>query len=150
MTETFKIEGAAALEAALKALVDAVGKDTQGKAAMRRALTQAAKPMEERAKVLAPKLTMALTDSIVTGTRLTKRQARMTRKLGKSAVEVHVGTADPAGVTQEFGTFKEPPQPFMGPAWDDTQDQVFEAIGAAAWSEIEKTAKRVASKQGKR
>lgn len=142
----FKIFGGKELEAALMELVEASGKSTSGKAAMRRALANSAKITQKEARALSPKLTGVLEQSIIVGTRLTRRQARMARKLGRSQVEVHVGTSDPAGIPQEFGTFKESAQPFMQPAWDKTQDKVFLQIGEEAWSELEKTAQRAARK----
>lgn len=142
----FKIEGGKELEAALIEMVNAAGKSTSGKVAMRRALTTSGGITRRAAQILAPKLTGVLEQSIVVGTRLTRRQARMAKKIGKSAVEVHIGTADPAAIPQEFGTFKENAQPFMQPAWDQTQDKVFQRIGTEAWSELEKTAQRAARK----
>lgn len=143
---TARFEGGSELKAALLKLVDQTGKTTQGKAAMGRAAAKALIPTRDTAKRLAPKLTGDLEESIIIGTRLTRRQARMAKKVGKSAVERHVGTANPAGIPQEFGTFKEPAQPFMGPAWDQTQDEALGILGAEAWKEIEKTARRVARK----
>lgn len=142
----FKFEGGKELQAALLKLVDQTGKTTQGKAAMGRAAAKALIPTRDVAKQLAPKLTGALEQSIVIGARLTRRQARMAKKIGKSAVERHVGTSNPAAIPQEFGTFKESAQPFMGPAWDQTQDKALDILGKEAWVEIEKTAKRVARK----
>lgn len=143
---SIKFEGGRELQQALAAVADATGKNTQGKAAMRRALTEAGKITQTAAKANAPVLTGRLQLSINVGTKLTRRQARMVRKAGKSAVEVYVGTSDSAAVPQEFGTFKERAQPFMGPAWDSTQDAVLEKIKTEAWTQIEKTAQRVAKK----
>ena len=144
----FRFEGGKELQAALKQLVEQTGKTTQAKAAMRRTLTEGGKITQREAKALAPKLTGALVESIVVGTRLTRRQARMARK-SKSAVEVHVGTANPAAIPQEFGTFKEPAQPFMQPAWDRTQKAVLAKIGTESWNQISKTAQRLARKAAK-
>lgn len=143
---TAKFEGGKELEQALALLVDATGKTTQAKAAMRRALTEAGKITQNVAQENAPKLTGQLQVSINVGTKLTKRQARMARKAGKDDVEVHIGTSNPAGIPQEFGTFKESAQPFLGPAWDSTQNQVLDKIGTESWVQIEKTARRIASK----
>ncbi len=143
-TKTFA--GGRELKQALAAIVEATGKTTQGKAAIRRTLTEAGKITQASAKSKAPQLTGALEISIHVGTKLTKRQAGLARKADKSAVEVHIGTADPAAIPQEFGTFKEGAQPFMGPAWDETQDQVLAKIETEAWNQIEKTAQRIARK----
>lgn len=149
MTTFSKFEGGKDLENALLKLVDITGKTTQGKAAMGRAAAKALEPTQRVAKALAPRLTGDLEESIVIGSRLTRRQARMAKKVGKSAVERHVGTANPAGIPQEFGTFKESAQPFMGPAWDATQDKVFGGLSDEAWKQIEKTANRIAKKRAR-
>lgn len=141
MKTSFKVEGLREIEKALLELPQATRKPT-----MRRVATKALAPFEEAAKANAPKLTGDLEASITTGTRLNKRQRRLSRRLGKSAVEVHTGTANQAGVPQEFGTFKESAQPFMRPAWDATQGEVLDGVKTLSWEEIEKTAKRVARK----
>lgn len=144
-----KVEGFTDLNKALGLLIEATGKTTQAKAAIRRTLTIAGKITQEAAQANAPKLTGALEVSISVGTKLTRRQARLARKAGKDDVEVYVGTSDPAAVPQEFGTFKEGAQPFMGPAWDSTQNQVLDKIATESWNQIEKTARRIAKKSAR-
>lgn len=141
-----EFQGGTELRIALQQLINATGKTTQAKAAIRRTLTIAGKITQGAAQANAPRLTGALQTSINVGTKLTKRQARIARKAGKDDVEVYVGTADPAAIPQEFGTFKEGAQPFMGPAWDATQDKVLDKIATESWNQIEKTARRVAKK----
>lgn len=135
------VEGLRELE---KALAD-LPKST-ARSAIRRALRSAAEPLVNAAQENAPKLTGELEKSIIVGTRLTKRQARAARKEGKYFSEIHVGTSNPAGVPQEFGTFKEGAQPFMRPAWDGTKDQVLDGIKDSLAEEIEKARARLARK----
>jgi HK97 gp10 family phage protein len=138
---SIKIEGLRGLEAALMELPKATGKAT-----LRRVLKRAAQPIVVAARDKAPKLTRTLEQSIIAGTKLTKRQAKFAKKEGKSSSEIHVGTSDPAGIPQEFGTFKEGAQPFMRPAWDAEQDQSLTIITESLGDEIEKSRHRLAAK----
>lgn len=97
-------------------------------------------------KAKAPKLTRDLEQSIITGTKLTRRQARAAKAEGKAFSEIHIGTANPAGVPQEFGTFKERAQPFGRPAWAETQDEALDIIARELGNEIEKSRARLARK----
>ncbi len=142
-----KFEGGKELEAALKLLVDETGRTTSGKAAMRRAATKALQPFAERWRQGVPKLTGQLEQSISVGTKLTKRQAGQVRSLGKSAVEVYAGTADPAGLISEYGLAHNPAQPAGRPAWDAEQSNTLDILGREAWLQIDKTAKRAAKKR---
>lgn len=135
------MEGLRELEAALAELPKATAKAT-----LRRTLKKAAQPIADGAQGIAPKLTGQLQRSIIIGTRLTRRQAREARREGKHFAEIHVGTADPAGVPQEFGTFKENAQPFMRPSWDGNKDEALRIIGKELGNEIEKSAARLSRK----
>lgn len=138
---TVKVEGLQDLEVALLELPKSTARAT-----LRRVLKLAAAPVQAAARDKAPKLTGQLEGSIITGTKLTRRQAQTARKEGKSSSEIYVGTSDPAGVPQEFGTFKEGAQPFMRPAWDETQDEALTIISTELGNEIEKSRQRLARK----
>lgn len=142
MKVTVKVEGLRDLDAALSELP----KITTAKAVVRRVLKKAAEPLRALAEQTAPRLTGALKISIVIGTKLTRRQARMARKEPKSLTEMFIGTSNPAAVPQEFGTHDQKAQPFMRPAWQATKDQVLTNIGTELGPEIEKTAARLAKK----
>lgn len=144
MARRVRVDGLRELDTALGQLPKATGKNV-----LRRVLRLAAKPIEQAAEARAPKLTGRLETSINTGTRLNRRQRAMARKAGKSTVEIHVGTADPAGVPQEFGTFKEDAQPFMRPAWDAEKDGALTTIATELGGEIEKAAQRLAKKRAR-
>lgn len=151
MAASVKIEGLRELEASLAQLPKATGRNT-----LRRVLKLAAEPIKEAARAKAPvdtdpasspgRAPGTLRDSIIVGTKLTKRQARDAKKETKAFSEIHVGTSDPAGVLQEFGTFKEPAQPFMRPAWEGNKDNALKIIGDQLGTEIEKSAARLARK----
>lgn len=141
---TVKVEGLRELGEALKGLPKATQRAT-----LRRVLKLAAQPVQESMRAKAPKLTRDLENSIITGTKLTRRQAKFAKKEGKSFSELYVGTSNPAGVPQEFGTFKETAQPFARPAWEETQDQALKIIRDELGGEIEKTRARLARKAAK-
>ena len=145
------MEGLRALEAALADLPKATGK-----AVLRRVATRALQPVAATAADLAPidadpantpkRPPGTLKRSYVVGTRLNKRQARMARKLGKSAVEVYAGTNDPAGIQTEFGNAHQGAQPHLRPAWDQHQDDVLATVATELGGEIDKAAARLARK----
>lgn len=63
-------------------------------------------------------------------------------------VESYVGPGQhPQAITQEFGTFKEPAQPYMRPAWESTRMAVLDRIGALLGIYIERAIVRQASKK---
>jgi HK97 gp10 family phage protein len=136
-----KVEGLRELEAALSDLTRATAKNV-----CRRVLNKAADPIERDAAANAPQLRGHLQRDVKTGTRLTRRQAAMNRKLGKSAVEVHVGVSDPAGVQTEFGNEHQAAEPWLRPAWDANKAAALDTIGSELGTEIRKAADRQAKK----
>lgn len=78
------------------------------------------------------------------GTRLTKRQAAGQRKLGKSEVEIHIGTRD------RLANITEMHSPYMRPAWDKNKNRALETIKSDLGTEIDKAARRVAKRAAKR
>lgn len=140
MAETFRIEGLRELEEALKELPKATGKN-----ALRRALLKAGTPIANSARARAPRLKGALQMSIGTGTKLSRRQAKLHKK--ESMVEVFVGAgALVQAITQEFGTAKHPAQAFMRPAWDQGRMGALATIRDDLATEIEKARQRLARK----
>lgn len=142
---TVKIEGLRELDAALGKLPRSTAKGV-----LRRVLMEAGEPIARTARGLAPRDELHLYEDIDVGTKLTRRQAGLHKKQdGKAFQEVFVGTKDPAGVQQEFGNHRHPPQPFLRPAWDQTKTQTLDLIANSLWGEIEKTAARVAKNRAK-
>lgn len=101
----------------------------------------------KRARELAPKDEMHLSESIDVSTKLTQRQKAKHQKA--APVEMFVGANNPAAVPQEFGTFKEPPQPFMRPAFDGTKDEALKRISDTLMVEVDIAAKKAAAKAAK-
>lgn len=142
MARKVKIEGLRELEAALADLPRATGKNV-----LRRVLKKAAAPIESTAEALAPHLTGTLERNIHMGTRLTRRQAQMVRKAdSKSSAEIHVGTADPAGIQTEFGNVNQNAEPWLRPAWDQNKEGALNTIATDLGGEIDKAAARLARK----
>lgn len=142
MARKVKIEGLRELEAALADLPRGTGKNV-----LRRVLKKAAAPIESTAEALAPHLTGTLERNINMGTRLTRRQAQMVRKAdSKSSAEIHVGTADPAGIQTEFGNANQNAEPWLRPAWDQNKEGALNTIANDLGGEIEKAAARLARK----
>lgn len=145
MNQKFKIDGLRETEAALAELPKATGKNV-----LRRVLKAAAAPIESAAQSMAPHLTGTLERKIVTGTRLTRRQAQMVRKAdSKSSAEIHVGTADPAGIQTEFGNVHQAAEPWLRPAWDENKDGALNTIATDLGTEVEKAAIRLARKSAR-
>lgn len=150
MKTTIRIDGLRELDASLEALGAEFGKSAM-KGVIRRTLQKALQPMAETARQLAPDDPETggndLKASIVVGTQLNKRQAREARKRGKAFVEVYMGTADPAGVQQEFGNVNHGPQPFMRPAFSQHAESTLRSVGPELGPEIERTAARLAKRR---
>jgi HK97 gp10 family phage protein len=148
---TVRVEGLSELDAALGDLAEEYGK-AAGKAVLRRVADKALQPMAEAARQMAPDDPATsgndLKASITVGGKLTKRQAALARKdQDKATVTRYMGTADPAGVPQEFGTVNHGPQPFMRPAWDAEKDGALKIVADELGPEIEKTAARIAKRR---
>jgi hypothetical protein len=141
---TVQTSGFAELERALETL----GKATTQKASLRRAARKALQPVANLAETLAPRDKGTLAVSIGIGTRLTRRQAGLHRRMfrdDRAAVEVFVGAGGLAQATQmEFGNFKDAPQPFMRPAWDAEGRATLDRLATELWADIQRTAARQA------
>lgn len=89
--------------------------------------------------------------SIHAGDKLNPRQKALAKKdTSKSFAQVYAGTADPAGVPQEFGTVNHGPQPFMRPAWDQRWRAVLDSVAKNLWTEVSKSVVRKAKREAKK
>lgn len=165
---TMKLEGLKDLEAALMELPKATGKNV-----LRRALINAATPMAETARTLAPVRLGHLKRSITVGKvkfssgsagkrAFAEAMARGASRseAGAAAREANIGASQditsamvifgpgrhPQATLQEFGTVHHPPHPYMRPAWDTGKTNAAEAIRDELKTEIEKAAARLARK----
>lgn len=142
MSKTVKLTGFRELHSALGELT----KSTE-RGLLRRMAKKALEPMQAEAKRLVPVDEGHLRDSIVIGTRLTRRAKKAARNMPAGAVRLFMGSADRNAVPREFGTVRSAAQPFMRPAWDTGHEDALELIKRELGSEIEKTAARVAKRK---
>jgi HK97 gp10 family phage protein len=140
---TFKVEGLSDLDKRLGQLTEAAGKGV-----LRRTGRKALAPTDAAWRSKAPHLTGQLEESGGVGSKLTRSQRKAQER--ESFVEVFAGPGpNPQAVLQEFGTYNQPAQPFLRPAWDETKDQVLDIVKTELASEIDKAAKRAAKKAAK-
>lgn len=140
-----KVEGLRELDRALAELP----KSTQ-KSVLRTVAKDALEPMARAARQNAPRHDMHLYESIDVSTKLSRRQRAIHREESAPTFqEMFMGTADPAGVQQEFGNERHGPQPFMRPAWDAHKMSTVQLIADRLWIAIEKAAQRLAKKAAK-
>jgi len=148
MTVTVDLEGFKALEIELEKLSQAAGKGV-----VRRSLKKAAEPLVQKMKDGAPRGEGELIDSIGVATRLSKRQARLHRKMfrnDRASVEMFVGAgALPQATTTEFGTYILAARPWARPAWDADKTDLLRRLGDHLWTEVEKSVARAALKASK-
>ena len=106
-------------------------KGTTAKSNVREAMREALEPMARRARQLAPVDQGDLVEGIeVTGRGIPPAPNR-------DPAEMMMGPGrHPQAILQEFGTFKEPPQPFMRPAWDEGHMDMLDRFGVFAWAKI--------------
>ena len=147
MAGSFRLEGFADLERALGELAN----PRLRKASARRSLLKVAAPMAAIADALAPDDPSDGYDHIRVGvgTRLTRRQGRMHRRMfrnERSAVEVFVGQVGthPAAVQQEFGNVNHGPQSFLRPAWDQDRTAMLQRLSAELAADIQRATARAA------
>lgn len=145
MREVIKVEGLREVKHALRKLPDATAKNI-----LRRILKQRGQPIAERARQGVPVDDGQLRDSITVGTRLSKRQKSLHRKVDPDDVEMFVGAGPlPHAHMVEFGSINNEPSLFMTRAWDAERRGVLEGVGQDLWAEIAKAAKRMARKAAK-
>ena len=138
---TFKIEG---LSEFVEALKEELPKATAANV-QKRALKEAAEPMESDAKRNAPVRTGLLQERINISTKLSPRQKSGSPK--ESKYEVYVGPPSMArGIVAEFGSVKQTAKPFMRPAWDANKKTMFNKLRDILADEIEKARQRIARK----
>lgn len=142
---TVKVEGLREIEEELNKL-----KVSTGRAALRRTLRRSAQPLADLAEQNAPEDKGNLRESITVSTKLNTRESRSHRKMfrdDRAAAEMFVGTNDPAGSKQEFGTVYHAPQPFMRPAWDADKDSLLGRIVDDLRKEVARTVARAEARK---
>jgi hypothetical protein len=133
-----KMTGLKDLEAALLEMATKEAKRI-GKLALR----NAAKPILSEYKARTKVKTGDLVSNESAGTRLNKRQRSLTPRPGPSEIEIHIGTADPGGIMEEFGNRNQVANPALTPAWDkEGGETALRRIGEELGAGIERFAAR--------
>lgn len=143
MKTKLKVSGFKEMDKALMALPKATAKAT-----VRRILKGVAQPIADAGRGNAPEKEGGLKESYGVGTKLTKRQRKLSSK--ESEVEVYAGPNDPAAIQTEFGNAHQDAQPHLRPAWDAQKYAALDAIKEDAWAEIEKTVARFNKRQARK
>jgi HK97 gp10 family phage protein len=143
---SFRVEGLAESEAALKDLVENLGvSNATARNTIKRALIDSAQPIEKAAEAAVRVRTGKLKVSIASGTTLSKRQRRLHTK--QSPVEAFVGAGPlPQAHMLEFGTSRQAPQSFLREAVDANVDAVRQRFSGQLKLEVDKTAERAKRK----
>lgn len=144
----FRMEGSDKLYAVFRELPKATKRNV-----LLRTLKQVIEPLAHAVANKAPYLTGYLSGHMFTGVDrdLTRRQRRMEREeKGDFVVKVHFGTADPAGMMNEFGNAHQAAQPFFRQEWEARKHGMVDEIGAILGPEIESAGVRLAKKNGVR
>jgi HK97 gp10 family phage protein len=148
MSVTIKVEGFRQLEKALEELESSATR----KNVLRRSLKEAGEPVAAEANSRAPRgPTKQLSKSYRVGTRLSKRQSKLERRLWKEQankpfVAAYIGTDLSRGGYQEFGTDEHKAQPHFRPAWESGKLGVLEDIKKSMKKNIKKSAERARRK----
>lgn len=115
----------------------------EAKRISRLALRNAAKPILAEYKARTKVKTGELVSNESAGTRLNKRQRSLTPRSGPSEIEIHIGTADPGGLMEEFGNRNQSANPSLTPAWDkEGGETALRRIGEELGAGIERYAAR--------
>lgn len=110
---------------------------------MRKVLKQAGEPVAKRARGLVAVDDGDLRESIDVSPVLNRSQRRQNPKGYFADLEVHIGPSGLVqGIVQEFGSMDQAANPFMRPAWNGMEEKTLDLIGAGAWAEVEKKARR--------
>lgn len=115
---------------------------------MRQALLAGGEVLAQAARSLAPVDQGWLRESIGASPKLSGRQASM--HVPQAEVEVFVGpSSSPKAIVQEFGSFDQPPQPYMRPAWLRTQQAVLKRVTDEVIVRVHAALARARRKAGK-
>lgn len=147
---TFKVHGLRELDAGFKSLADDFdASKATVKNTMRAGMKDALQPMADRANQLAPndpETPGGLSQSYHVGTQLTPRQKRLAKKEPKDFATVYMGTTDPAGVPQEFGTVNHPAQPHIRPAFAQEARATIDRLAQTLRARLDKAIARARRK----
>ena len=144
-----RLEGFKDLDRVLGTLPKAVAKRT-----LRKIGIDALEPMAEDMRRRVPVLSGDTRDSITVGTALSRSQRKFAGLMGgrkdPNMVVVHAGPGPyPQAVIQEIGSYKEPPQPYVMPAWEAGHQALLERVADGMAEPIMTAAARAERKRRK-
>lgn len=148
MRVPFRLDGAEELRHALGELPKATKRN-----ALMRVLRKEIEPLAGAVKAGAPYKFGDLKANLFTGTKLTRRQRSMAGDMFrglKATAELHFGTADPAGMMEEFGLGHNAVHPFFRPEWEGRKRSILDGIGRTLGDEIVAAGVRAARRKAKR
>lgn len=145
-TVPFVLKGGPALYQTLGELT----RPTQRNALMR-TLKQEIQPLADAVKAATPVKFGDLEGSEIVGTKLTKRQRSLDRRAaeGPATATLHFGTADPAGMMEEFGLGNNPIHSYFRPEWEARKMSILEGIGNTLGDEIVSAGVRAARRNAR-
>lgn len=144
----FRLEGARELYATFAKLPRATQRN-----ALMRVLKEAIEPLAFAVAQKAPYETGYLAAHQFTGptSMLNKSQRKKERRdAGKFEAMIHFGTADPAGLMNEFGTINQAAQPFFRSEWESQKNAILREIQNSLGRQIEAAGRRYAKRLAKR
>ncbi|MFN7177116.1 MAG: hypothetical protein ACK4MX_09530 [Thermaurantiacus sp.] len=148
MKTSMRVEGLQDLDAALADLPQSTAKGV-----VRRTLIKAGQPIVEDYANNVRRRSGTLAESAGVSTKLSRRQRRLHRKMfadDRAAVEVFAGAGPLSqAITEEFGTVNQEPQGQMRAAWDRNKQKALQIVQTETWSEISKTAARLARRRAR-
>lgn len=131
-----KVEGFRDLEQNLFKL-----KGSTAKSNVRAAAQEALEPMARDMRAKAPRDSGELIESIDVSERTKPPLPK------RDAFEIAVGPGRmPQAITQEFGFYSSPGQPFARPAYEENKHDAIDRFGVLLWDRVLKAIKRAAAK----
>lgn len=144
----FRMHGQRELYATFAALPKATKRNV-----LLRTLREVIAPLASAVTAKVPYLTGFLGAHQFTGEtrQLTRRQRRAEQRAdaGTFTALIHFGTADPAGMMNEFGNANMSPQPYFRQEWEQRKMGLVDDIGKSLGPQIEAAGARLAKKGGR-
>lgn len=139
MKTSVKVEGFKEIEKNLFRL-----KGSTAKGNTRRAMKEALEPTARLMRSKAPRLSGILQESVEVTSRANPPLPK------RDPLEIAVGPGrSPQAIIQEFGSFKEPAQPYARPAWEEDKLNVLDRFAVFLWENVTKALGRQARKNKK-
>jgi hypothetical protein len=131
-----RIEGTDKIARKLQAMGEALTRDT-----LVPIMKERLQPMADDMRAHAARRTGEMANSVTVGTELSPAQAASNEPI--APIEVYAGPGpDPAAIQEEFGNFRQEPNPFIRPAFDGHVKTAMNAIAEDGVEAIMEAAKK--------